>query len=993
MYIKNIASKVLSFVTMFMLVFPSVVPTVANATVIDNNEESCVPVVQTIVSSVGDDTDNGDAVATSFEHEAWYPSASLGSGADWIWHEALVSEPTADDTTVFTKTVNVPGTFVSANIEIAADNGFALEVNDVVVDDNLTEEENYGSTVSYPLTLNSGNNTLEITVKNFGLAESTAESNPAGLLYKLVVESENCDATISAVKIVCSAEEYLPNWGNNGASITSTTADKFLAEVNDDLEVPVCWEEDWTFEWAPQTEVNDVNPGNNEGDQEGWTNFNGTATGVPVGGKIWVREVWNDDYIPFSGDLTSPYDSVSAELYCHTDVLHYDNFDFINPVVAGETYHCVGFNVEVERPVENSCPEPSTLEDSTVETINVTEEESLQSILDGESYGVNVTTDQKQYQLWSVDANSEVVIDAKFIERISAHNAVFGYYTDGSMTNFVPVFKTSAAIGGAEPVAVPGNSFTVNTGTATTIGFAMKSYDGTNALVGTFATENSLSDGPNDQAVVYNPSSDTYVVAFEDLTAGDFDYNDLVVEVALECADLCDAKVELIQNGGFETPAVSANSYTIFPNATPLLEWAVAWVGAPESGTEGLEIQDNVAGAPYAGDQHAELDGDHPVKISQVVPTLIGETYNLEFAYSPRPGVGALDNEITVKAGGNVLGALLSVDGTANGDTDWDVYTRSFVATSTSTTIEFVDTGTDTSLGGYLDEVSLTCNPDADDSDPETGRIVVNKVTNPEGDEQSFAFVTTGAGYNAFNLTDLASPNDQELEAGNYSVVETAVAGWTQTSATCSSNLDQANESPDNISLQAGEILTCTFTNTKSEISQDLPECSDGQDNDGDELADANDPGCRNPNSDVYDPNDDDEENSGGGGGGGGFASRSSSGGEVLGAADEICNWNTQYLRRGWHGNVASDVETMQNFLNLEMDAGLAVDKNFGPMTEAAVRAFQVKYMSDILTPWGLNSSTGIWYLSTTTKAKEIMCGAKNALPTLINWSQNPAVR
>ena len=40
----------------------------------------------------------------------------------------------------------------------------------------------------------------------------------------------------------------------------------------------------------------------------------------------------------------------------------------------------------------------------------------------------------------------------------------------------------------------------------------------------------------------------------------------------------------------------------------------------------------------------------------------------------------------------------------------------------------------------------------------------------------------------------------------------------------------------------------------------DIPECSDGQDNDGDGLIDADDPGCRNPDG-TYDPNDDDERN------------------------------------------------------------------------------------------------------------------------------------
>jgi len=40
----------------------------------------------------------------------------------------------------------------------------------------------------------------------------------------------------------------------------------------------------------------------------------------------------------------------------------------------------------------------------------------------------------------------------------------------------------------------------------------------------------------------------------------------------------------------------------------------------------------------------------------------------------------------------------------------------------------------------------------------------------------------------------------------------------------------------------------------------DAPECADTQDNDGDGVLYANDPGCRNPDG-TYDPNDDDEPN------------------------------------------------------------------------------------------------------------------------------------
>lgn len=93
---------------------------------------------------------------------------------------------------------------------------------------------------------------------------------------------------------------------------------------------------------------------------------------------------------------------------------------------------------------------------------------------------------------------------------------------------------------------------------------------------------------------------------------------------------------------------------------------------------------------------------------------------------------------------------------------------------------------------------------------PQTGHIIVDKVTDPAGDLQSFSFDAFGGTYIDFNLTDQDIPNDQELPAGTYNISEAVPAGWTQSSATCSDG------SPVNaIDLAVGETITCTFTNTK----------------------------------------------------------------------------------------------------------------------------------------------------------------------------------
>jgi hypothetical protein len=52
------------------------------------------------------------------------------------------------------------------------------------------------------------------------------------------------------------------------------------------------------------------------------------------------------------------------------------------------------------------------------------------------------------------------------------------------------------------------------------------------------------------------------------------------------------------------------------------------------------------------------------------------------------------------------------------------------------------------------------------------------------------------------------------LTSGNYAVSETVPTGWDLTSATCTSSVGDT-ESPATIELDAGETVTCTFTNRK----------------------------------------------------------------------------------------------------------------------------------------------------------------------------------
>lgn len=92
---------------------------------------------------------------------------------------------------------------------------------------------------------------------------------------------------------------------------------------------------------------------------------------------------------------------------------------------------------------------------------------------------------------------------------------------------------------------------------------------------------------------------------------------------------------------------------------------------------------------------------------------------------------------------------------------------------------------------------------------PSVGHIVIDKVTVPSGDSQSFEFNPSWSGTNFF-LTDQGAPVDATVNPGKYSIVEIVPSGWDLSSAVC----DQG-ETIGDIDVAAGETVTCTFTNTK----------------------------------------------------------------------------------------------------------------------------------------------------------------------------------
>jgi hypothetical protein len=186
-----------------------------------------------------------------------------------------------------------------------------------------------------------GTYTLTYTVTDSGgLSASTTRT----VIVNPVIENNNIN--LIATNIVCDVESDLPNWGVGGADITASTTSQFLANH------PNCrLASDFKFQWGYDGLV--TNPGSNligeAATTTNWYTFgptdaNGVAsTSINIASTtgLFIREVLKDGYILFS----QSNNNVSAEMYCHTDVLAYDNIEFIGNPVKGQTYYCVSFNV------------------------------------------------------------------------------------------------------------------------------------------------------------------------------------------------------------------------------------------------------------------------------------------------------------------------------------------------------------------------------------------------------------------------------------------------------------------------------------------------------------------------------------------------------------------------------------------------------------------------------------------------------------------------
>jgi hypothetical protein len=778
-------------------------------------------------------------------------------------------------------------------------------------------------------------------------------------------------ATISAQKIVCNDESDLPNWGEGGLDITSTTASSYVTDHEGCEIVP------WTFEWSADGVSN---PGNNVGvGVSDWNTFTNTAT-IPADAKAWVREQMSSDYIPFTyGDTNDNSNNVSAEFYCNTDVLNYDNWDWIDPVVAGETYYCVGFNVLKEKPEPKQCDvvsdETNIIEDglAAVETWNHPawfDETALGGAAKWiwETFKVTKPTNGetkvfiKKFNLDSIPSSADV--------EIAADN---GFIFEINETEVANEFAVENNYGAVKSYNVLSNLIVgENTIRMTVKNFAYPTenpeVNPAGALYKLHIVDSSCSDIP-DMCKNINGYQTKKPEGYE-------------VDDDGNCVLSCNPEINLLANGGFEEPIVTnPKKWDTFASGTVGLEWLVEWISG---GIGGLELQAGVNGwLPYEANQYAELDSTKATKIRQDIPTILGKTYKLKFAYSPRPYVS--DNDIEVYSDGNLLDTLSS-DGTSNSNTNWISKSYEFIADD-ETKIEFKDVSKSDSFGGFLDNVGLYCQNESDQkpyatTNPATSITSTSTIVNgTNGDvpatNEAFWWGTTLGGPFDPAVGDASDQypsgwvglvaTTQNLSAGGtFSLPLSSLSPNTQYYFVAWSLVDGT--------WYPGNVLTFTTLPLDDNDQKPIDLCPNIA---GDQEVIPSGKVLRN----------------------GDCVNRQRSGsmstlteGRVLGASTSCGIYLNKYIKLGDKNNDKDEVTKLQQFLNEYLGLNLVVDGFYGLKTYNAVKAFQLKHQNEVLSPWvGVgklkkeNNPTGYVYKTTQRWINMIKCPELNLpMPELI---------
>jgi hypothetical protein len=167
----------------------------------------------------------------------------------------------------------------------------------------------------------------------------------------------------------------------------------------------------------------------------------------------------------------------------------------------------------------------------------------------------------------------------------------------------------------------------------------------------------------------------------------------------------------LIKNGSFEVPVVPVGGFQSFSNGQGFSGWKV--VGAPGNVAivSGQFTQNGFSFPAKAGKQWLDLTGvsQTPTGVAQNFATTPGTAYTLTFwvgnVYDP--GIFGVSSTVIVKVNGHRVYKATNSRGKGKTTQVWEKFVTTITATSSKTTITFIngDPSSDTNNG--LDAITL----------------------------------------------------------------------------------------------------------------------------------------------------------------------------------------------------------------------------------------------------------------------------------------------